>query len=206
MREAGGFRVRGRAASVEACARRTRHVGSIGRGLRASDVALGHRAKRSRPTSGGIGQGLHASDVACAHRAGDVGQPHIAKPTSGVACPHRPWLQRSAEVGRGLPASPFDRTQRSADVGRPSPLDRTQRSPDVGRPSPLDRTQRSADVGRGQPAWAVACTQRSAMDCPHRPWLARRWSATTFPPHVVRASQPSTRGTADSNNWPSRLI
>jgi len=181
-------------------------AGSISQGLRASDVARVKRGgsasgdgrhwprpacvgrgvwasgKRSRQTSGGISQGLHASDVACAHRESDVGQPHIAKPTSAVPCAHR-----SADVGRGLLASLSRRRpwpaciaqstssvafpHRSGDVGRGQPASAvacTQRSAEVERRLPASAvacTQRSAEVERRLPASAVACTQRPADVC-----------------------------------------
>ncbi|KAH0769225.1 hypothetical protein KY290_013206 [Solanum tuberosum] len=165
MREAGGFRVRGRAASVEACARRTRHVGSIGRGLRASDVALGHRAKRSRPTSGGIGQGLHASDVACAHRAGDVGH-HTSQSR------RRAWHARIARGFNGQPRSAVDCQHRPSTARNVQPTWAARRPWTARNVHPTWAARRPWTARNVQPT--------SAAGSPHGPWLARSgqpWTA-----------------------------
>ncbi|KAG5614931.1 hypothetical protein H5410_014755 [Solanum commersonii] len=80
--------------------------------------------KRRRLKAGSSSQGLHTSDVACVHRSNDP--THICLSTSDVAWPHRSWpanigqptsnmacTYRSADVGRGLLASPFVFTQRA---------------------------------------------------------------------------------------------
>ncbi|KAG5568973.1 hypothetical protein H5410_064017 [Solanum commersonii] len=170
--------------------------GSISQGLRASDVACGHRAsdasanasgisqglhaigrgmcawgKRRRPTTGNISKGLHASDVACA--------------------------QRSADVARGLPALPLACTHRSVDVKRGLPT------------SPLACAHRSADVGRGLPISPLSCTHRSVdasgVACPHRPCLAHIAQSTrrAWPARIGRGLPISLNRRVEA--WPAHI-
>ncbi|KAH0769125.1 hypothetical protein KY290_013106 [Solanum tuberosum] len=110
--------------------------GSISQGLRASDEACGRigqatsaNVRRHQPRVGRIGRGL--CTTLSRRRAWPARMP--------LAC-----TQRSADVGRGLPASPLACTHRSVDVKRGLPT------------SPLACAHRSADVGRGMPASGVA--------------------------------------------------